>query len=325
MSENFDMDLREYEQLPDDVQHAMDRLKSLHEGDLGIVEITACGTRAIPTLRALLFARERSGLYHARRGAVAALAALGAYDVLMDFLTARREAGDAVERLGDEAVTNAAALALTNLREERVFQLLLALVGRRLLPGVIGALGTFRRPEAIPHLTDALAEDDCRVTAEAAIRKFGRAARPALIEAADLRLPSPDPESVSSRRRRRSALGLLAELGISRKAWRKLRHLMQDEDAHVAVLACNIGLEINSIADVDDAVHRLIELLHDADWMLAEEIATCLTLHFDKAKQIIAAAAQANEPGETSADSRAIGVLRRIMSHATVASEAEVQ
>jgi HEAT repeat protein len=311
--------------LPSDVQHAIDKLRSLREGDLGVVEFTACGTRVIPALRALLFARERSGLYHARRRAVAALAALGAYDVLMDFLTAYREAGDAVERLGDEAVINAAALALANLREERVFRLLLALVARRLLPGVIGALGTFRRPETIPHLIDALAEDDCRVTAEAAIRKFGRAAQPGLLRAAERCRPPSDRESVSSRRRRRSALGLLAELGISRKAWRKLRHLMRDEDAHVAVLACSICLEINSIADMDDAVRRLIELLHDADWMLAEEIANCLTLHFDKAKQIIAMAARASEPGDKPADPRAVDVLRGIMSHAAADAAPEMQ
>ena len=75
-----------------DVQHAIDRLKSLHEGDLGILEVIACGTRAIPALRALLFARGGSGLYQTRCRAVAALAALGAYDVLKDFLSARREA-----------------------------------------------------------------------------------------------------------------------------------------------------------------------------------------------------------------------------------------
>jgi hypothetical protein len=168
----------------------------------------------------------------------------------------------------------------------------------------------------MPHLIDALAEDDCRVAAEAAIRKFGRAARPALIEAAALRLPSSDRESVSSRRRRRSALGLLAEFGISRKAWCKLRHLIQDEDAHVAVLVCNICLEINAVSDVEDAVHRLMELLCGADWMLAEDIANRLALHFGKAKQIIAAATRASEGGDTPADSRAVGVLRRVMSRA---------
>ena len=313
--------------LPNDVQHAIDRLKSLHEGDLGILEVIACGTRAIPALRALLFAREGSGLYQTRCRAVAALAALGAYDVLKDFLSARREAVDPVERVGDEAVTNAAALALANVREELVFQLLLALAKRRPLAGVIGALGAFSRAEAIPYLIDALAEDDCRVTAEAALRKLGRSAQPALLQAADLRLPSPERESVSSRRRRRSALGLSAELGISRKTWRALRQLMQDEDKRIAVLACCICLEINSVSDVNNAVHRLIDLLPDADWMLADEIENCLTLHFEKAKQVIATIIQGGElaAADQSTKSRTNGVLRRVMSRAAAASESEVR
>jgi hypothetical protein len=36
---------------------------------------------------------------------------------------------------------------------------------------------------------------------------------------------------------------------------------------------------------VNNAVERLIDLLPDADWMLAEEIENCLMLHFDKEKQ----------------------------------------
>ncbi len=63
--------------------------------------------------------------------------------------------------------------------------------------------------EGLPYLIDALA-----VTAEAALRKFVRSAQPAL-QTADLRLPAPNRESVSSLRRRRSALVLLAEFGIS--------------------------------------------------------------------------------------------------------------
>jgi PBS lyase HEAT-like repeat len=298
----------------------MDKLMSLQEGDLGVVEVTACGNRAIAALRALLFEREPSGLYPARCRAVAALAALGAYDVLADFLHAAPEAADPVERLGDEAVVNAAALALANVREEHVFQLLLALVKRRLLVGVIGALGTFRRPEAVPHLMDALAQDHCRVTGEVALRKFGRLARPALLQAVDLRLPSPQRESVSSRRRRRSALGLLAELGISQKTWRSLRHLMRDEDQRIAAVACNICLNIDATSDIDDAVRRLIDLLPDADWTLLEEIETCLIRHFDKANHVVAAAVQASEVDDRSAEPRAIAVLRRIMQGAEAAS-----
>jgi hypothetical protein len=127
--------------IPEDVRRAIDKLKLLHAGDLGVDEVAACGTRAIPALRQLLFERDPSGLYQVRRRAVEALAALGAYDVLMDFLRVPREADDPVERMGDEAVTNAAALALTKVREEHVFQLLLLVAKRRHLIGVIAALG----------------------------------------------------------------------------------------------------------------------------------------------------------------------------------------
>jgi hypothetical protein len=135
-----------------------------------------------------------------------------------------------------------------------------------------------------------------------------------------LRLPSPQRESVSSRRRRRSALGLLAELGISQKTWRSLRHLMRDEDQRIAAVACNICLNIDATSDIDDAVRRLIDLLPDADWTLLEEIETCLIRHFDKAKHVIAAAVQASEVDDRSAEPRAIAVLRRIMQRAEAAS-----
>jgi hypothetical protein len=80
-----------------DVQRTMDKLMSLQEGDLGE---TACGNRAIAALRALLFEREPSGLYPARCRAVAALAALGAYDVRggSPFSTQRQNFFSAVSR-----------------------------------------------------------------------------------------------------------------------------------------------------------------------------------------------------------------------------------
>ncbi len=255
---------------PDDLQHAISKLKSLHDGDRGVVEIVAWGNRAIPVLRALLFEREPSGLYQVRCRAVDALAALRAYDVLIDFLRMPHEAADPVERLGDDAVINAAALALTTVREEHVFQLLLTLAKHRRLAGVIGALGASHRPEAMPDLIDALEEDDCRLTAERMLRRFGSSAQPALMKAAILRLPSAEHESESSIRRRRSALGLLIEMGIPPEKWPALRHLITDEDKKIAVLACKLCLK--SAPDRNDAVRRLMDLLPDADWMLAREV-----------------------------------------------------
>jgi hypothetical protein len=191
------------------LDEALAKLKSLYEGDVGLIEVTAFGAQAVPALRMLLFDREPSGLYQTRCRAVHALAALGAYDVLVDFLALDRDIGDPVERVGEDAVINAAARAVGNARYERAYQVLLALAGRRTLPGVIAGLGSFRRPEVIPHVIVALEEDDCRYAAERILRDFGEAAFLPLLEAVTKRSPSPEMESVSSRRRRESALKLL--------------------------------------------------------------------------------------------------------------------
>ena len=52
--------------LASDIQRAVDRLKSLHDGDLGVLDVVACGRRAIPALRALLLEGQSSGIYHPR-------------------------------------------------------------------------------------------------------------------------------------------------------------------------------------------------------------------------------------------------------------------
>ena len=98
--------------LAPDIQRALERLKSLHDGDLGVLEIVACGRRAIPALRALLLEGEFSGIDHPRCRAVEALAALSAHDVLIEFLSAPRDVADPVNRTGEEAVINTAARAL---------------------------------------------------------------------------------------------------------------------------------------------------------------------------------------------------------------------
>jgi hypothetical protein len=102
--------------------------------------------------RALLFEREPSGLFQVRCLAARALARLEAYDVLIEFVEAPRDATDPVERLGEDAGINAAARAVATVREPRVFDLLIRLAETRPLPGVIGALRAFSRIEATPYL-----------------------------------------------------------------------------------------------------------------------------------------------------------------------------
>jgi hypothetical protein len=277
------------------VRQAIDELKSLHDGYRGLIEVVTCGNKAIPALRALLFEREPSGLYQPRCLAVSALAALESYDVLIEYLNAPREVADPVERVGEDAVINAAARALADQHHERILVLLLKLAETRLLPGVIVALGGFGRVEAIPYLVEALAEDESRLAAEAGLRNLGAPARQALLDAATQCWPSVERESDSSVRRRRSALALLTEIGIRPEQWPLLRRLMQDEDAKIAVLACKICLTSAIESEKDAAVRRLISLLPSVDFVLTDEIEKCLTFHFDDVGKAATAAIQAGD------------------------------
>jgi hypothetical protein len=278
--------------LPDSdrVEWAIKKLKSLHDGERGLIETAACGRRAIPALRALLFEREPSGLFQARCLAAKALAGLKAYDVLIEFLEAPRDSADPVERVGEDAVINAAARAVAALREPRVFDLLIRLAETGPLPGVTAALGAFSRIEAIPYLIEALAEDESRPEAEAALRNLGSSAHEALAVAACQPLPMPERESQSRLRQRRSALELLIETGVQARTWPVLRNLMQEQDAKIAVLACKICLMCAPEPEKREAIFRLISLLPSADFLLELAIEKCLAAYFNSAKELIAAA-----------------------------------
>jgi HEAT repeat protein len=263
------------ESIREHIERAIAKLKSLRESEFGVVEVVAYGNAAIPALRALLVAREPSGLFEARCRAVDALSALKAYDVLIEFLSTERPGNDPVERLGDDAVVNYAAWAVARTRDERVFALLLRLAQRPVLSGVIGALGTFGRSEAVPTLIAALEEDGSRNVAQHMLRRMGQSARGALVASANRKSPSPDRESVSSIRRRRSSLMLLVDVELSPESWPQIRGLMYDDDAAIVVLACKLCL-LCAPAERPDAINRLVRLMPSADWMLRMEIEGCL-------------------------------------------------
>jgi len=199
-----------------DLDAAIQKLRSLRDGDLGVVETVMCGRRAIPVLRAVLFEPEPSGLFETRCRAVQALSTLNARDVLVDFLANPHWAADPVERLGDDAVINAAARALAKYRDNDTFRVLLKLSKERLLPGVVAAIGSFRRAAAIPYLVAGLAEDECRPFAEAALEKLGARARGALTKIVNATATCPDSESPSRTRQRQSALRILVKMANSR-------------------------------------------------------------------------------------------------------------
>jgi hypothetical protein len=254
------------------VKNAIERLKSLHDGEAAFSDVVYLGADAIPGLRDLLFERERSGLFQARCRAVEALAALKAFGVLADFLSLDRSLADPVERLGEDAVVSTAGRAIARSREDWVYDLLVKLAARRRLAGILAGLGSFQRKESIPIFIDALAEDDTRMTAEAILRGFGPQARFSLLAAALEHHSDARAESETHRRKRRSALGLLLDIGVPRRLWRSIRVLMDDDDLHVALLACHLCIEFGNAADRSLLPSRLDALRSRAGWFESERI-----------------------------------------------------
>lgn len=256
----------------DEIARSIERIKSLYDGDRGFSDIVSYGPRAVPSLRSLLLSREPSGLHQARCRAADALAALKAYGPLEELLRRNWIADDPVERLGDDAVISCAARGLARSRSDAAFRVLLDVAQHRLLSGVIAGLGSFRRKEAIPYLIAALGEDEVRITAEAALRQIGGAAKAGLISAANPREPGSHVHGESGLRKRRSALNLLLDIGVSRKEWIKLRSLMSDPNVQIATPACGLALQAGERSDESFATSRLHELRRNANWLQRLEI-----------------------------------------------------
>ena len=88
----------------DEIEELVQSLNSLHEGELGVDMLVACGRKAITPLQRFLLQGKRSGIFVPRQRAVRALAELGAKDVLLDYLTSEDHIVDPVAAHGEEAV-----------------------------------------------------------------------------------------------------------------------------------------------------------------------------------------------------------------------------
>lgn len=262
-----------------DIAMLINRLNSLNNGAAAAARLAACGRRAIEPLRRFLLEGRPSGIYQPRQRAVEALAELGAKDVLVEYLTGKKDIPDPVERYGEEAVQNTAARLLARWRDDDVYRLLLGLLQGRATPGLIEAVGEFRRSEAIPEFIAALGDSIARTFAEDALRKTGQAAHRALLDAALSPHPSVDHETPSSLTRRRSALRLLAELEISAEDWRLLSPLADAPDPEIAARANRIALAVAVENGQELAARRLINMLPEASWFLQIEIESWLAKH----------------------------------------------
>lgn len=269
------------------IQAIVRDLESLRGGPLAAAALVGCGPRAIAPLRKYLLEGKPRGIFQPRQLAVETLAALGARDVLLEYLRRSQTIVDPVVRFSEADVQSTAARALAQWPSEEVYRILKALADTRLLPGLVEALGKFRRVETIPYFLWALGDDDCRDAGEEALRNIGVAARPLLVEAAIAAAPSSEEEIPSSRIRRRKVLGILADADISKAEWQSLRPLLDDRDREIAAIASRIALQAGTPADRTKAVHKLIEILPRADWFLRTYARSCLADHYEVARQQI--------------------------------------
>ena len=271
----------------DGIRELIESLNSLHEGELGVSMLVACGERAVPHLRDFLLHGRPSSVFVPRQRAVEALAKLGMKDVLLEYLASERPIADPVLAYAEDAVKNTAARALARWPTDDVFWALLNQLRKRPLPGVIESLGELGRKEAIPDLVIVLEDDFCRSFAEDALRRIGESAKSALIEAARTPDPSGANETPRSRNRRRSALRLLERFEFSSADWTQLGALLYERDAEIAARAAMIAMKAAEGEEKTRAIRWLMSALPVSDWLLQGEIQECLDEHFDFAQPFI--------------------------------------
>jgi hypothetical protein len=283
-------DLRENGADAQDVEDLVRGLNSLLDGEQVAAQLIACGPVAIPAVRSFLLLGKPGVVYQPRLRAVEVLGAVGAKDVLIEYITTKKGIPDPAVRMAEEVVENAAARELAKWRTQDVFDILIRFALPRSRSGIVEALGQFRKTEAIPYFVHALEDDFCRNAAEDALRALGRAVEVEFIAAARRALPSAEEERPSSLRRRRAALALLVELRPSDDSWPMLKPLMASSDPALTTSAVRIAVMLGSLEDRIAGVDCLLKVLPAADWYLRSEIQDCLSNLYDEGRSMIEAA-----------------------------------
>jgi HEAT repeat protein len=262
--------------LNSEIQWRIERLNSLVEGEQARMELVGFGAAAIQPLKEFLFSGRPSGIFQPRQWAVEALGILGAKDVLLEYLRRDERIPDPVVQHGEEAVRNTAARLIARWKTDDVFELLIELAHKRILSGIVTALGSFRRKEALPILERALEDDVARPAAEEALAGFGGEEIEILVSAVHRKRMNEDEEVPSSRRRRRSAAELLSNSRLEPVLWPQLRFLLDEDDSELVIHGAKIATVLAPDSEKTDAVASVLRVLPDSPWYLKEEATKCL-------------------------------------------------
>jgi HEAT repeat protein len=301
------------------IQRLIQQLNVLHNGDLAVEKLVIFGQQAIGPLREYLINGTPSHIYQPRQRAVHALARLGAKDVLLEYLNVPKDIPDPVIRFGEEAVENTAARALAAWQIDEIFEKLLQIARERIFPGLIEALGSFSRSEAIPLFIAALMDDFSRTAAENVLKAMGDMAKPALIEAVHT---SPDSsengESPSNLLRRRSAMRILADLTVTVDEWSRLKEFLTNDDPEISASVAGIALEIADPEDRRAAIDILIAKVPYVNWCIQKEIENCLAKHYNIALRQIAdqTTQRRMQPEKVQAEDRVLQILLNVQRQA---------
>lgn len=248
------------------VRDLMRQLDSVIDAETAAAHLVACGRAAIEPLRKFLLESPARSVPQPRCWAVRALAGLGAKEVLLEYRRRDEEIDDPVIRLAEESVQRAAALSVTPWRTDDVVETLITISARRLIPGVIEALGQLDRDEAVPILIYALEDDFCRPWAEAALEGVAGRYRDLLLRSALLPHPNAHEEREPSVQRRRTILLLLRRVRLTQEECHRLVALLESPDVELTVYAAAIVLADGPEVDRQRAIGRLKAVALEAPW-----------------------------------------------------------
>jgi HEAT repeat protein len=253
-------------------------LDNLH-GNLNVqARLIGLGRRAVPSLAAFL----NGPPSRFPDGRVLAAEALGALrgEEAINGLIATLSANplsrlSPVLRLSEETVRNAAARELGRIRDRRAIEPLLVALRENHLVGAAEALVAFGEERAIPFLVEGLEDAFKRERLVEAIRSFGQAAVPYLIDGLKARRILDGTELRLSFERRAAILRLLGELE-AHEAREDILAALDDEHASVRLEAAIAASRVVRDDRVERAIPVLAEGLSHRDFLRRERCCDAL-------------------------------------------------